>query len=221
MERVIKVTSQGVKRVKPDTIIIEFTVKAEDKNYVNMHKLAEEQFVAIQNAIEHAGFEKKQLRTQKYRLERMYREIRTENEEYENVFSGYECNQFLMLKFPMDIQKLHAVLKSIDSCESKPIFHIDFTLSNSQKARNEALRDAAINARHEAELVAEALGAHLGDLHKIDIFSDSNYFPGMSSHHSTGFASSPLLAIDEEIGTMQPDNITICASAEFIWEIKG
>lgn len=215
MERVIKVSAKGVKRVQPDTIVIKFTVKAQDANYDDMLKLSEEQLFAMQSVIEHAGFEKKQLRTQNYRIHSIYRDVKTEIGEYENVFSGYECRQDFLLKFPMDIQKLHSVLRSIDSCEAKPLFNIEFTLNNSQSAHDEALRDAAINARREAELITEASGAHLGDLLNIDLTSNSCGY-----RTSVGIASTATLSIGAT-GTMQPDNITVEASAEFKWEIKS
>lgn len=88
--------------------------------------------------------------------------------------------------------------------------------NSSKAARDEALRDAAINARREAELITEAAGAHLGELLKIDLTNNSYSFrtAGINS------ASSATLSIGET-GTMQPDNITVEASAEFIWEIKN
>lgn len=59
MERVIKVSAKGVKRVQPDTIVIKFTVKAQDANYDDMLKLSEEQLFAMQNVVELAGFKEK------------------------------------------------------------------------------------------------------------------------------------------------------------------
>lgn len=129
-------------------------------------------------------------------------------------FPGYECEQEFLLKFPMDIQRLNSVLKSIDICEAKPIFNIRFTLSNARAAHDEALRDAAINARHEAELITEASGVQLGELLKIDTTSN-NYGRLIMSEISTA----PLSM--GETGIMQPDNITVEASAKFIWEIKS
>ncbi|MBO5320250.1 MAG: SIMPL domain-containing protein [Ruminococcus sp.] len=218
MERVITVRGKGVKRVSPDTIEINFTVKAQDASYDNMIKLSEEQLIAMQNAVERTGFKKKQLRTQNYRIHTVYRDVKKENGEYENVFSGYECKQEFLLKFPMDIQKFNSVLRSIDICEARPLFDINFTLSNSQEARDEALRDAAINAHREAELITEAAGAHLGDLLKIDLTDNCYSFRSMGVN-SVSTASSASLSIDTT-GTMQPDNITVEVSAEFIWEIK-
>lgn len=215
MKRVIKVRAQGVKRVQPDTIVIEFTVKAQDMSYDNMLRLSKKQLLEMQNVIEYAGFEKNQLRTQNYRIRHIYHDVKTKNGEYETVFSGYECIQDFLLKFPMNIQKLHSVLRLIDSCKAKPLFNIEFMLSNSKAAHDEALRDAAINARHEAELITEASGAHLGDLLNIDLTSSSYGY-----RKSVNIASTAPLSIGET-GTMQPDNITIEASAEFIWEIKS
>lgn len=105
-------------------------------------------------------------------------------------------------------------MKSIDICEVKPIFNIRFTLSNARAAHDEALRDAAINARHEAELITEASGVQLGELLKIDMTSN-NYGRLIMSEISTA----PLSM--GETGIMQPDNITVEASAKFIWEIKS
>lgn len=90
----------------------------------------------MQNLGKKAGFEKKQLRTQNYKIRTVYRNVETETGNYETVFSGYECEQEFLLKFPMDIQRLNSVLKSIDICEVKPVFDIKFTLSNARAAHD-------------------------------------------------------------------------------------
>lgn len=180
-----------------------------------MLKLSEEQLLTMQNVIKSAEFEKKQLRTQNYGIRTIYHDVKRKNREYETVFSGYECEQEFLLKFPMDIQRLNSVLKSIDICEVKPVFNIKFTLSNARAAHDEALCDAAINAHHEAELITEASGVQLGELLKIDMTSNSYSRLTMSE-----FSSTSSLSIGET-GIMQPDNITVEASAEFIWEIKS
>lgn len=136
-------------------------------------------------------------------------------EQYSSIFKAYGAT---LICIGMDIQKFNSVLRSIDICEARPLFDINFTLSNSQEARDEALRDAAINAHREAELITEAAGAHLGDLLKIDLTDNCYSFRSMGVN-SVSTASSASLSIDTT-GTMQPDNITVEVSAEFIWEIK-
>ncbi len=214
MERTLKVIAKGVKRVSADTIEIKFTVSAKDLSYDNMLKRSGKQLITMQNLVKNAGFEKKQLRTQNYKIRTIYDNVKKKTGGYETVFSGYECEQEFLLKFPMDIQRLNSVLKSIDICEVKPVFDIKFTLSNARAAHDEALRDAAINARHEAELITEASGVQLGELLKIDMTSNSYSRMIMSEISSASLSMG-------ETGIMQPDNITVEASAEFIWEIKS
>lgn len=215
MDRIIKVTSKGIKRVSPDTIEVSISVKAQDKSYDKMLKLSEKQLFIMQKVVEKSGLDKNQLRTQIYNIDTVYRDIK-KNGVYESVFWGYECKQIFLLKFSMNIQILHSVLRNLDLCEVKPEFSIDFTLTNSLEVRDEALRIAATNARHEAELITEASGAHLGNLLKIEI--TNNGF----SNRIIGFnlASTAPLTIGET-GTMQPDNISVEVSAEFIWEIDS
>lgn len=93
MERTLKVIAKGVKRVSADTVEIEFTVKAQDLSYDNMLKISEEQLITMQNLVKKAGFEKKQLRTQNYKIRTIYDNVKKKNGDYETVFQDMNASR--------------------------------------------------------------------------------------------------------------------------------
>ena len=120
------------------------------------------------------------------------------------------CDHNLLLKFPLDISKLHAVLNAAGLCKVKPEFHIAFVLKDAEPAKEEALKMAAENAKKKAErLISSSSNAHLGEILTIE----ERGFSYRSSMEV--MTSAPMLSA----GAMQPDNITVEASAEFVWRI--
>ena len=199
-KRTITVEGKSVKRVPPDTIELSFTVKAIDMDYSKMMNNANNQLSTMQGIVEEAGFEKKELRTKKYDINPIYCSVQNKDGEYESIFAGYECRQDFLLKFPIDMQLLHKLLRSVDLCNVKPEFEIIFTLRNSQAVRDQALQEAAINAK-------------LGALSNVRI-SNNSY-----SRSIIGITASTSLRPSSDCISMQPDTIAVEASAEFIWEI--
>lgn len=212
-KRTITVEGKSVKRVPPDTIELSFTVKAIDMDYSKMMNNANNQLSTMQGIVEEAGFEKKELRTKKYDINPIYRSVQNKDGEYESIFAGYECRQDFLLKFPIDMQLLHKLLRSVDLCNVKPEFEIIFTLRNSQAVRDQALQEAAINAKREASIVVGAIDAKLGALSNVRI-SNNSY-----SRSIIGITASTSLRPSSDCISMQPDTIAVEASAEFIWEI--
>ena len=126
------------------------------------------------------------------------------------MFVGYVCDHNLLLKFPLDISKLHAVLNAADLCKVKPEFHIAFVLKDAASAKEEALKMAANDAKKKAELlIASSSDAHLGEILTIE----ERDFSSRSSMEA--MTSVPMVSA----GAMQPDNITVEVSAEFVWRI--
>lgn len=208
--RFIKVVGTGALRAAPDTIELSFALSSKGKTYEEMLHASNSNLEAMQQVVKKAGFQTKELRTVDYKIHAEYEYLEDVKRQSQRVFAGYVCDHNLLLKFPLEISKLHAVLNAADLCKVKPEFHIAFVLKDAASAKEEALKMAAIDAKKNAELlIGSSSNAHLGEILTIEE-------RGFSSRSSMeAMTSAPMISA----GAMQPDNITVEVSAEFVWEI--
>ena len=213
-KRTIHVSGSSVQRVAPDTIEVSFSVSAHELHYDKMLHESEKKLRYLQKLLVAAGFGAEELRTRHYRINTVTKSVKKElpdgDYEYLNVFDGYCCDQAFLVKFPMNIKKLHRLLQTMDQNDVHPSFTIEFTLRDATAAQEEALRQATLNARREAEIITMAAGVKLGALLQV--------------HRSFGGGSTFSICSAElnerSIGSMQPDNISVEASIDFEWEIE-
>ncbi|MCR4646596.1 MAG: SIMPL domain-containing protein [Oscillospiraceae bacterium] len=215
-KRTIRVSGSSVQRVAPDTIEVTFSVDAHELHYDKMLHESDKQLRYLQKLLVAAGFGAEELRTKHYRITTVEKTIRKElpdgEHEYYSVFDGYRCDQTFLIKFPMDIPKLHKLLQTMDQNDVHPSFTIDFTLRDAKQAEEEALRQATLNARREADIITAAAGVKLGHLLSVNR-SCGGYYGGGAS-----ICSAELN--ERSVGSMQPDNISVEASIDFEWEIE-
>ena len=214
-KRTIRVSGSNVQRVAPDTIELTFSMEAHKLHYDEMLHKSEKQLRYMQKILEAAGFDAKELRTTHYHIQTVDKTVKREQEdgdyEYFSVFDGYRCDQKFLVKFPMDIKKLHRLMQTLDQNDVHPDMTIAFTLRDTKAAKEEALRQATHNARREAEIITAAAGVKLGALLSVS----------RSFHCSSDAYSITSAALDNRsVGTMQPDNISVEASIDFEWEIE-
>lgn len=210
--RRIKVTGNGALRVAPDTIIVSFAISSKGKTYAEMQHAAERDLKAMQQVAKSAGFSVKELRTVNYSIREIYDYKENMRGKSQRVFAGYECAHHLLLKFPLDISKLHAVLHGAELSKVKPEFGIEFVLRNAAAAKEEALKRAAQDAKRKAELlIAASSDAKLGGILSIEEI-------GYSHRTSSVVTTSSAGEISDE--TMRPDSIFVDASAVFVWQIE-
>ena len=143
--RFIKVVGTGALRVAPDTIELSFSLSSKGKTYEEMLHASNSDLEAMQQVVKKAGFQTKELRTVDYKIHAEYEYVEDGKRRSQRVFAGYVCDHNLLLKFPLDISKLHAVLNAADLCKVKPEFHIAFVLKDATSAKEET-RGASVSS---------------------------------------------------------------------------
>ncbi|SFI18941.1 Protein of unknown function [Selenomonas ruminantium] len=125
---------------------------------------------------------------------------------------GYKVNQSLSLSFPLDMETLNNVMSVLAICVVNPEVRIGFTISDEDGLKKELLKSATKDAIEKANILCEASNVKLGRLLSIDYSWKEFCFESMDKYvvfeaHSAEF-------------DMQPDDIKISDTVEFIWELK-
>lgn len=212
--RLMIIRGESTIRVMPDTVELSFSLHVREKQYEDLLTKTDQQLNMMKNLIESSGFQSNELRMVKYNVDTEYGNTKRGREIIKEV-QGYRCDQAFLIKFPLDLKKLDAILKAMDQSDIKPEFSIKFTLRDNETAKDEALRQATLNAKRKAELIAEASGVTLGRLLTVKY-----------DYANRGFGLDDCTTRISHVGRdyereTRPDSIMIEASADFIWEIES
>ena len=106
MDRTISVVGEAEISAKPDTVVLDLSVSAHERDYEPTAKAAAEQADRLYGAVRKAGFSDSDLKTADFSVNTAYKNVRDENGNYGSVFDGYRCVQRFTLEFPTDMARL-------------------------------------------------------------------------------------------------------------------
>ena len=205
---------KGVGRIKraPDTIVLSLDIEEKDACYSDAVEGAAKQLRIMQGNLAAVRFKKQDLKTNDFTINPDYEDFRDENGNYTRHFLGYKVNQSLSLSFPLDMETLKNVMSVLAMCVVNPEVRIGLTISDEEGIKKELLKSATQDAIEKANILCEASNVKLGRLLSIDYSWKELCFASMDKYemfeaHSADF-------------DMQPDDIKISDTVEFIWELK-
>lgn len=219
MDRNITVKGVGRLSVSPDTIEISLTLRSKDKDYAAAMEASSKQLGALGDAAAALGFNREELKTTSFNVRTEYESMRDANGVFRQVFAGYVCEHMLVLRFPFDTEKLSLVLTAFSNCLAEPELYVSFTVKDREALKDGLLASAAKDARRIAELLAEASGAQLGQLVKIEHGAADHDFVS-----PTRFTTNAKMAMRGEGAAVMMDNISaedikLTEEALFMWEL--
>ena len=217
MNRLITVRGTGNLSVKPDLIIITMKLESQQYDYEKTMELAAISLQTLQEAIQLAGFDKKDLKTTSFNITTHYKSYRDKDNNYQSVFDGFICEQGLKLEFDYNTDTLSKVLTSIAKAPSEPNVKIQFSVKNKAAVSEELLINATENAKQKAEILARASEVKLGDIISIDY-----NWGELHLYSSTKFNmdDESMVLSDSFAPEIEPDDINVSDSVTFVWEIK-
>lgn len=166
MEKTIRVEGKGTIRRKPDVIRLSFNLKTENEQYEKALTEYNSHNEKLLSAVAAAGMGREDLKTTNLSIATHY-EQEHDGKFYRNVFKGYQFTSKLFLEMPMDLQTLSKLLEEITEKGTTPEFSITFGIRSEESAMEEALKEAVLDARRKAKILAEAMEVVLGQVKVI------------------------------------------------------
>lgn len=217
MNRLITIKGTGNISIKPDLTIITMNLESQKYDYEETMKLAAKSINILQDAIETAGFDRKDLKTTNFNIRTHYENYRDKDNNYKSKFDGYVCEQGLKLEFDFNTDLMSKVLTAIGKAPIEPNLNIQFSIKDKDAVNEELLIRATENAKRKAEILTKALGVTLGDL--ISIYYNWRelhlYSPTRFNLEEQSMPMAKLSAPD-----IEPDDIDVSDTVTFVWEIK-
>ena len=175
MDKIIRVEGKGVIRRKPDVIRLSFNLKTENEKYEKAISEYNEQNEKLVGAVTATGLTKEDIKTTNLHVGTHY-EQEHDGKFYKNVFKGYQITSSLYLEMPMDLGQLSKLIEEITRRGTTPEFNITFGISDEDSALEQALKEAVLDARKKAKIIAETMEVNLGHVKVITAVTENNIF---------------------------------------------
>lgn len=175
MDNIIRVEGKGVIRRKPDVIRLSFNLKTENEKYEKAISEYNEQNEKLVGAVTTTGLTKEDIKTTNLHVGTHY-EQEHDGKFYKNVFKGYQITSSLYLEMPMDLGQLSKLIEEITRRGTTPEFNITFGISDEDSALEQALKEAVLDARKKAKIIAETMEVNLGHVKVITAVTENSIF---------------------------------------------
>ncbi len=225
-DRIIKVTGKGRVSARPDTTVLTLSLTDLRKDYADALRLSAELTQKLRECITAAGLEAQELKTTSFNVRPEYStEYNVERDSLlrkttrsEQVLTGYRFRHELKLEFPIDNNLLGAVLGELLRANIGARFDFGFTVKDPEPLQIRLLEEAARVSRVNAQALAAASGAELGEVINIDYSWDQlDVYTHPTDLELTCECAAPTGALDIDI---DPDDIDLEETVTITWALK-
>lgn len=168
MTRTIKVTGKSKIQALPDFTKISLTITATLPEYDKCLAKSVEDMNTIVECIKQFGFERKELKTSNFEINRKTEGYRDKYNDWKYRFIGYEYTQDLNFSFQNDNKRLGQILYALAHLSIIPEIRISYFCSDVEIIKNQLLELAIQDAKTKAELLTSAAGVKLCEILDID-----------------------------------------------------
>ncbi len=163
--RTLTVTGRGTASADADLVILRFSVAGRDRSYAASVEELNRRVEALRADLEASGVERDGLRSTDFNIRP---DTRYDRERDEEIFLAYVASHRLRLELPFDRDVLNGVLTRVASSASEAAVSVSFEVSDGEALRRAAMRAAVGDALESARVLADAAGATLGEMVRID-----------------------------------------------------
>lgn len=172
MKKTIKVEGNAIIRRKPDRMDLSFTYRFQKEQYEEVLHLFEKSYRKFLDALGKAGVVNEQVKTAHFSVHPKYEE-EYDGKIYHQVFKGFEISTDLHLRLPLSFPKLSEIFSALSDSGETPQVGLTFGLEDEKGLLEEVMKDAVLDAREKAQVIAETLGLSLGHVISVEEVSES------------------------------------------------
>lgn len=163
--RTLTVTGRGTATADADLVVLRFGAAGRDPSYAASVEELNRRVETLRSGLEASGVERDRLKTTGFDVRP---HTRYDRERDEHVFLAYVASHRLRLELPFAKDALNGVLTSVAQSASEAAVTVSFEVSDREALRRAAMRAAVADALESARVLAEASGATLGEMVRVD-----------------------------------------------------
>ena len=168
MTRTIKVTGKSNLQASPDYTRISLAISDTLKEYDDCLAKSVEDMNLIVDCIKKFGFERKELKTSDFEINRKTEGYRDRHDDWKYRFVGYEYTENLNFTFKNDNERLGKILYALAHLPIIPEINISYFCTDVETIKNQLLELAIKDAKKKAEILTSASGVKLYEILDID-----------------------------------------------------
>ena len=161
--RTVRVSGEATVAVQPDQATVRFGIVSRAETAEQARSQNAEAAKKAMNAVRELDVPEEKMRVETLRLQPR-REYNPETKEYEE--KGYEATRQVVVELA-DLEQLPRLIARVVQRGANRLEGVEYELSDRTAVRNDALRQAAMNARGKAQLLTTSLDAILGSVRQI------------------------------------------------------
>lgn len=219
MERTIRVTGKGQISVKPDMIRLMLTLEDKRENYEETLEQSTVQVEMLKDCFEKLGFERTDLKTLNFNVDTEYESYQDRDKSWKRRFMGYKFVHNMKIEFDADNKRLGQVLYALVHAPVQPEFRINYTIKDTEKAKNQLIGKAVADSKEKARVLTEAAGVKLGDIITIDYSWGEITFLAEPMARNMSLAEECCMAGDSYDIDIEPDDIDVSDTVTVVWQI--
>ena len=222
MERTIRVTGKGKLKLTPDTVRLRMELNDTEKEYEAVFRKSMEHAEQVKEAFALLGFDKSDLKTIHFEVNTEYEQYQDKrNNSWKRRFVGYKAEHVLKIEFARDRNILGKVLYVVAALPSRPEFRIEYTVKDTEAAKNELLAAAVKDSKVKAQTLTEAAGVKLGEIVTIDYsWGEVEFVSRPTSRLMDTDLRFDSLEEDSYEFDIEPDDIDVQDTVTVVWSLE-
>ena len=220
MDRIIRVTGKGSISVKPDMIRLLLNLEDMYDTYDKTLEQSAVQVETLKDCFEKLGFQRSDLKTLSFNVDTEYESYQDRQKAWKRRFMGYKFVHRLKIEFEADNKLLGQVLYALAHAPIRPEFRINYTIKDTESAKNQLLGKAITDSKEKAKVLTEAARVVLGDIITIDYSWGEITFLSEPMHKCMSLEEDCCIAAESYDIDIEPDDIDVTDTVTVVWEIS-
>lgn len=220
MERTIRVTGKGTISVKPDMIRLLLTLEDMYDTYDKTLEQSTVQVELLKDCFEKLGFQRSDLKTLSFNVDTEYESYQDFQKAWKKRFLGYKFVHRLKIEFDADNKRLGQVLYALAHAPIKPEFRINYTIKDSEAAKNQLLGKTVADSKEKAKVLTEAAEVTLGEIITIDYSWGEITFLSEPMDRCMSLAEECCMPNGSYDIDIEPDDIDVSDTVTVVWGIR-
>lgn len=216
MERTIRITGKGKISITPDQAIFSLNQSQVKKEYEEANEEAAVAKNELDGVLRSIGIDIKNLKTESFSIDSEYTSYQS-NDEWKRKLVGYRYRHQMKLELDLDHELIGEFLKELSKMKYQTDIEMNYSLKNSEDAKNALIYKAVKDSRIKAKVLAEALSVELGEVVNIDY---SWMHVDITSRRYSAIECDVMMAPGYAKMSMEPDDIELEDSVTVIWTIE-
>lgn len=213
-KRVIIVKGTGTASRAVDLVTISTTISSLDKNYENAFYQTNNKTNKFINALLDIGHIEEDIKTTDFNVKRRDERYEDARGNYKYRFLGFEVSHKIKIDFYFDKKFLSKTINKISATDVHSTLSFSFSVKDQDSLKKLVLKNAALNAKEKANILAIASGVSLGDVLKINYnWEEINFY----SRSNFDIIANYNMDMDASIN---PEDVEVEDTVTIIYEIK-